>query len=322
VTALTRKPNLFIVGAMKCGTTAWFEYLRSHPDIFMSDPKEPSFFALDVPNWRQIRSEEEYSALFANSAAAKVVGEASTTYLMSETAAKAIRRYSPGAKILIFLRGQEECLPSLHNQFLAEFSEDITDFETAWRLSGRRPPSTIPQGCLEPRTLDYAAMGRFDEQVRRYFDAFPPEQIRVFWYSDWTADPRSTYLEILGFLGLDDDGRTEFRPANQGITLRLRRLVRYLDDPPPFVRKVVRLLKRLAGLDPETQKRLVEKTVRVLTAAGYKDISPKLRDEIRGYYAEGNRRLNELLASASPISRLSVRPILTSTTKQQPGSEC
>lgn len=295
------KPNLFIVGAMKCGTTAWFEYLRSHPDIFMSVRKEPNYFALDIPTWRKVRSEKDYSELFAKAGGAKVIGEASTAYLFSETAAKAIRDYNPESKILIFLRGQEECLPSLHNQFLAEFSENITDFETAWRLSYHRPADTIPSSCPEPRALNYAAMGRFDEQVQRYFEVFSTEQIRIYWFHDWVSNPRSTYLEILSFLGLKDDGRTEFEPANQGITLRLRGLVRHLDDPPPFLRKIIRPLKRASGLSAERQRKLVDKAVQVLTVPGYKEISPKLRKEIRDYYAEGNRRLDALIAAAYPL---------------------
>src|SRR5262249_42896094 len=146
VTVEPRKPNLFIVGAMKCGTTAWYEYLRSHPNIFMPDLKEPGFFALDLPKWRGTESEAEYSALFADSGPARVIGEASAIYLMSNRAAQAIRDYNPAAKILIFLRVQEEYLPSLHNLNRLEFAEDIGDFETAWRLSGHRRPETIPPG--------------------------------------------------------------------------------------------------------------------------------------------------------------------------------
>jgi hypothetical protein len=308
VIARARKPNLFIVGGLKCGTTAWFEYLRSHPDVFMPDRKEPCFFAFDLPNWQAVKSQEDYSRLFADSSGAKVIGEASANYLVSETAAKAIRDYNPAAKILIFLRGQEECLPSLHNQFLAEFAEEISDFETAWRLSGRRPPDTIPAECLEPRTLDYAAMGRFHEQVARYLDLFPPEQIRVVWFRDWIANPRSTYLQILAFLGLDDDGRSEFPPANQGQTLRMDRLLRFLYHPPEAARKIARLLKWVTGLRKQTQMRLVDKAAELLSAPGYKGISPGLRDEIRRYYLDDNGRLNELLASA----RVRLTPEVTS----------
>src|SRR3954451_21570278 len=143
------KANLFIVGAPKCGTTAWLEYLRSHPDIHFPDSKEDCFFALDLPNFRFIHSEAEYAKLFAESGGARIIGEASAMYLFSEMAAKLIREYNPDAKILIFLRKQEEYLPALHNQFLLEFSEEIVDFQAAWSLSGRRPPHTVPEGCLE-----------------------------------------------------------------------------------------------------------------------------------------------------------------------------
>jgi hypothetical protein len=293
-----RKPNLFIVGAMKCGTTAWYEYLRSHPDIYMPDLKEPGFFAFDLPKWRATDLEEEYSALFADSGAAKVIGDASPIYLMSNAAAQAIRDYNPAAKILIFLRDQEEYLPSLHNLNRLEFAESIDDFETAWRLSGRRRPETIPAG-VEPRVLDYVAMGRFYDQVARYLEVFGADQVRVFWYRDWVADPRPTYRAILRFLELEDDGRSKFPVVNRGVRFRLRWLVSALYDPPKGLRRIVRLLKRVTGMRPQTQDKLVARTVALLRTPGYrKEISPSLREEIARFYADDNRRLNDLLASA------------------------
>jgi len=299
MTAEGRKPNLFIVGAMKCGTTAWYEYLSSHPNIFMPDLKEPGFFAFDLPKWRDTQTEAEYSALFADSGSAKLIGDASPIYLMSNRAAQAIRDYNPAAKILIFLRDQEDYLPSLHNLNRLEFAEDIEDFEKAWRLSGRRSPETIPAG-VEPRVLDYEAMGRFHEQVARYLNEFGADRVRIFWYRDWVADPRATYAAILRFLDLEDDGRIEFPVVNRGIRFRARWLVRALYDPPKSIGKIVRLFKRATGMQRETQDKLVKNTVRLLKTPGYrKEISPKLREEIRRYYAEDNRRLNDLIASAA-----------------------
>ena len=291
-----RLPNLFIVGAPKCGTTAWVEYLRTHPDIFFPDTKEDCFFALDLPGFRFIHSEVDYAKLFAGSGAAKVVGEASAMYLFSTAAAGAIRRYNPDAKILIFLREQEDFLPSLHNQFLREFSEEIEDFETVWRLSSRRPPETVPPACLEPRTLDYAAMGRFAEQVERYLAVFPPEQVRVIHFRDWIADPRQTYLAILAFLGVDDDGRRQFPPVNRGVTYRSRRFVRFILFPPTWARKAARLFKRLTGLEGGRIYPLVHKAIGLLSVPGYKKQARReLREEIKRYYAEDNRKLVELL---------------------------
>ena len=292
-----RLPNLFIVGAPKCGTTAWAEYLGSHPDIFFPRYKDQCFFALDLPNFRLTRTDADYAELFKESGDARVIGEASAMYLFSTAAAAAIRDHDPTSKILIFLREQEDYLPSLHNQFLREFAEEIEDFETAWRLSGRRAPDTIPTTCLEPRTLDYAAMGRFREQVERYFSAFPADQIRVIRFADWTADPRKTYLEILEFLGLEDDGRTAFPPVNSGQTYRSRALARLIMRPTTLVRRLARLMRAL----PFGQR--LYRAVRSAgfrSAPGYRtDIDPELRRQIRRYYADDNKLLMDRLAALS-----------------------
>jgi hypothetical protein len=301
--ARVRKANLFIVGAPKCGTTAWVEYLRTHPEIFFPDSKEDCFFALDLPRFRFKHSEEEYNELFADCGDAKVIGEASAMYLFSRAAAEEMRKYNPEAKILIFLRDQEEYLPSLHNQFLWEFSEEIEDFETVWRLSGHRPPETVPRTCLEPRTLDYAAMGRFHEQVERFLAAFPPEHLMVLQFREWVADPRATYLEILNFLGLADDGRREFPPINQGLTYRSRRIVRLIFHPPRYARTFVRSLKRISGIPSQFATRFTGKVVRLLSVSRCKrEISAALREEIRRHYAEDNRRLSERLSALKMAS--------------------
>lgn len=54
-----KNPNFFIIGAPKCGTTALSEYLREHPQVFFSDPKELSFFNEDFTN-RRTTSLEDY----------------------------------------------------------------------------------------------------------------------------------------------------------------------------------------------------------------------------------------------------------------------
>jgi hypothetical protein len=156
----------------------------------------------------------------------------------------------------------------------------------------------IPPGCLEPRTLDYKAMGRFGEQVQRYLAVFPPDQVRVIRFGDWTADPRATYLEILSFLGVADDGRTDFPPVNQGMTYRSRVLTRMVVSPPGRLRQAAQLLKR-AGPLGRLAERLAWKAVSLLSAPGYnREIGSALRNEIRDYYSEDNRLLEQLLAAS------------------------
>ena len=279
------KPNLFIVGAPKCGTTAWVEYLRSHPDIFFAKVKEPHHFSYDFPRWCKFPEREEYLALFKDSEDAPVVAEASVRYLYSKVAAREIHDFNPESKILIFLRDQEDYLPSQHNQLLYGRMESIEDFEQAWRLSGKRGAENIPSSCLEPSFLDYAAAGRFREQVERYFALFPAEQIRLFTFRDWIANPRATYLEILRFLSVKDDGRTDFPKVNVAKHHKSKFLA-VLTHPPVWLRQISSIVKRLTG---KSHFQFGARILQINRGLGYQTtVDPALKQEIRRYYEAEN----------------------------------
>lgn len=283
------KPNFFIVGAPKCGTTAWVHYLSSHEEIFFSPMKEPHHFCFDLPNYRWIKDRREYLQLFAGSGEAKVVGEASVQYLYSDAAAGAIAEFNPDARIIILIRDQEEFLPSLHNQIVYNGDENITDFEQAWSLSERRHQSNIARSCREPKLLNYKAAGRFNEQIERYLAHFPPEQVRVFHFRDWTRDPRTTYTEMLRFLGVKDDGRIDFPPINEAKQRRINWLTPLVKRPPGWAATLARALRRAVGVDVG---QLGRKLLRLNARPGSSNvISDELREEIRQYYAEDNDRL-------------------------------
>lgn len=287
------EPNLFIVGAPKCGTTAWVSYLGTHPDVWFCEIKEPNYFAFDLPGLRNYPTLRQYEALFRRGRDHKVRGEASTLYLYSTAAAQAIRAFDPDAKIIIFLRDQEDFLRSWHQQLLFRFNENIEDFASAWRLSGHRPDSTIPETCFEPKMLDYAAVADFPVQVARYLDAFPREQVLIVDFDEWTADPRSTYLRILDFLGLEDDGRIEFPPVYEARVYRSQWLGKLIARPPRVARLAVDLVKKILGREALGIGR--KATELVSTRGRSTEISPELREEIRARYAEGNRALRERL---------------------------
>lgn len=99
-------PTFLIVGAPKAGTTSLYHYLRSHPDVFMSEAKEPHYFSYageGQPAWG-MRSLDAYEALFDSVHGERATGEASTWYLYSETAAEEIYRALPNTQIIILLR--------------------------------------------------------------------------------------------------------------------------------------------------------------------------------------------------------------------------
>src|SRR5882757_7658017 len=132
------KPDFFIVGAPKCGTTALYRCLEAHPEIFVPERKELHHFGTDLYSPTYVRQLDEYLSLFAAAGDAKRVGEASVWYLFSKRAATEINAFNPQASVIIMLRNPVEMLHSLHSQHLYNGTEEISDFATALNAEGDR----------------------------------------------------------------------------------------------------------------------------------------------------------------------------------------
>lgn len=288
---MSTRPNLFIVGAPKCGTTAWYEYLRHHPDIFFPELKE---LLTDFPNYPQVRDRADYLALFDGAGSSRVVGDASPRYLFSEEAAGNIARFNPDAKILIFLRDRADYLESLFNQHLYGGIETIRDFRRAWALSGKRRLEDLRPPFREPKLLDYRRAAEFFPQVRRFFDCFPAEQIRIFDFADWSADPRRTYVEILDFLQIPDDRRSHFQRINEAQHHRYDFLLRFVRNPPGPIRTIVGGLRWLRGRPGTGLGSLI---LRANSKRGRAvAIDAEMRLELAAYYKQDKERLDKLIA--------------------------
>jgi len=244
-----KKPNFFIVGAPKCGTTALYEYLRPHPNIFMSPIKEPHFFARDLGSYPRIKTREEYRRLFAGSRPEHLrVGEASVYYLRSTVALANIRDFNPDARIIAMFRNPIEMVHALHSQLLYVAEENVPDFETAWRLQERRAHGLdLPPRSRGSFLLQYAEFGRFGSQVERLLSAFPRSQAKLILYDDFRASPQQVYDEVITFLDLPHDNRTEFPRINENKRVRLAWLRDFYQKPPPALRRAVRRFKQVVG---------------------------------------------------------------------------
>lgn len=241
---MSRKPNLFMVGAPKCGTTAMYEYLRAHPQIFMAPVKEPYYFGKDLTFHSLKRySEAEYLALFEMATDELYLGEASITSLYSISAAQEIYEFNPMARIIIMLRNPVEMLYSLHSQLLFTEVEDIQDFEKALAMEGaRRELRCIPSKCTIVDFLFYRGWVQFPQQIRRYLKIFEENQVHVIIYDDFRNDVESVFYDTLAFLGVD----TTFAPEEYAVinrnkvtrSLWLRHLMQR-QDVVSFVRRMV-----------------------------------------------------------------------------------
>jgi hypothetical protein len=290
------KPSFFIVGAPKCGTTALYEYLRPHPNIFMPEIKEPHFFAKDLGTYPRIKTLEDYLALFAAATRDHLqLGEASVYYLRSSVAIRNIREFNPAAKLIAMFRNPVDMVYSLHSQLLHVSEETVADFATAWRLQERRARGLdVPPGIRSPLLVQYYQVGQFGTQTERLLSHFPREQVKLMLYDDFAASPQRIYDEVLAFLEVPHDARTEFPRINENKGARVPWLRRFYRKPHPALRQAVRSLKRAVGGDTisTAKKKLVAlNTVRERRPP----LSPELRAELAAAFRDEVALLGRLM---------------------------
>jgi hypothetical protein len=258
-----RIPDFFIAGAPKCGTTALFSYLQTHPGIFLPearpgisrlDAKEPHYFCTDFPNYRRCRALDDYLRLFAPAPAGALIGEASVWYLYSEIAVPQILVRNPLARFIVLLRDPVNMAHSLHNLLYHTLDEDIEDFRRAWDMQARRSQGQdIPPNCREPKHLLYKKVCSFSHQLERLFEHVPREQCLVIIADEFGAAPEQTYVRALEFLGLPPDNRDLFPRVNSSATRRSRLLTVALRTFPQRMERFYRTSKAIAnavGLHP------------------------------------------------------------------------
>ncbi len=216
-------PDFFIVGHPKSGTTALYEMLRRHPQIFMPEHKEPVLRAASCiprppPRPRSRETLEEYLALFARARAGAARGRGLALYLWSRTAAARIAAVAPDARIIAILREPASFLRSLHLQFLRDHVETEQDFAPGARAgaSGARPRAADAYWpgarLLRARPLRRAAA----PLPRRV----PARAVLVLIYDDFRADNEATVRRVLRFLEVDDTAPIEPREANPTVRVR------------------------------------------------------------------------------------------------------
>lgn len=227
------KPNLFIVGAPKCGTTSLSNWLSGHSEVFFSPVKEPHYF--NKKGLGAIKSLSDYEALFKEAGAEKIVAEASTHYLFSKDAIPNIKKYQPEAKFIVCLRSPIAMAKSLHAERLSQGRENIKSFSRAWALqeerkAGRYIPLTLKE---DPDRLQYGAYCKLGEQVDRLLKEVSIDQVKLVFLDDLIASPEAEGKEILKFLGVDPNYSEPFPFANPAKSTRypgLLSVMRYLSQ--------------------------------------------------------------------------------------------
>jgi len=295
------RPNLFVVGMPRSGTTALSSYLQSHPDVFMA-PKELQYFGADLVTQAATRDPrgiaaaeghraslglDSYLASFEGTQGRRYRCDSSVGYLYSTEAAQEIRAFAPDARILAHFRNPVDMLYSMHSLLSMVGLATTPEFETAleepywwgaaafgvrWRFS--------------PRTLVHYA-----EHLGRFFDAFGRDRVHVVLFDDFTADPSASYAGVLDFLGLEPDERREFPIINANRRPRSSTLHRALHGSGP-----ARRLARAVVADP-ARRRAIGRRLSELNRRSEprRALDPSLRRHLEEEFAPEVQRLGALL---------------------------
>jgi hypothetical protein len=188
------RPNLFIIGAMKSGTTSLHAYLGTHPDVFMSEPKEPGYFVEEM-TWS--RGEPWYLSLFAGAGSAAVVGESTAAYSMVPRfpgVPGRIARFNSEVRFVYLMRNPLARTVS-HYWHMVQHHCERRDLFTAVR---EHPP--------------YVNVSNYSMQLTPYFETFGRERVQTLTFEELVADPVAVVQKLFAWLGVD----AAFVPPNIG----------------------------------------------------------------------------------------------------------
>jgi hypothetical protein len=203
-------PNFLIIGAAKGGTTSLYSYLRQHPEVFMTVPKEPTFFGNEGTDGmfsgphdedrayhsRVITSFSDYAALFRGVTDQKAIGEASVYSLYLPEAPAQINKYVPNAIMFAVLRNPADRAYSAYLHVLRQAREQLS-----FAAALQQEPERIRQKWNP--LWHFKTMGFYYQQIKRYYDMFGRDRVHVYLYEDFQKDPLAVIRQVLEILGVN-----------------------------------------------------------------------------------------------------------------------
>jgi len=289
---MTKVPNLFIVGAPKCGTTFLYTYLKKHPDIYFPNFKEPHFFGSDLirKNGAYDLSQKDYNDLFSTNK--KIIGEASTFYIFSKKSAQEIYNHNPKAKIIIMIRNLVDLVHSLHAQFIFSGDEIVEDFSKALDLEkSRLNGKNIPKQTTIVNKLYYTTnILSIPNNIESYINLFGIENIRFIHLDEIKNNPRKVYKDTLDFLNVDSGFRIDtFKVVNKNKVYKYRIIRDFLKKysillgklRSVIIKKPLGIVKFFEKLNLKEQKRL--------------DISKDLYEKLTNKLSKTEIEINDII---------------------------
>lgn len=292
-----KMPNFLIVGAQKSGTTSLWHYLKQHPDIFMSEIKEPLFLVSPYylmlnpkdPRFKLLNNSlaktlDEYFKLFSKVNNEKAIGEASVPYLYHyDIAISHIKRYLTDCKIIIVLRNPIQRAFSAYTFLLREMDES-TSFESCLALEEERMNDHWSMIHF------YKGAGLYYTQVKAYLAHF--KEVEIFLFEELRNNPLETVKELYTFLGVDSQFIPDIQTKHNVSGVPKNMFVhKYITEPNAFKEFLRPVLHRFIS---EAKRRKLVEWFRGKNLVK-PEMSPVTRQELIKYFHDDILMLQDLI---------------------------
>jgi len=333
-------PDFLIIGAPKAGTTALHAALAQHPEVFVSNPKEPKYWLCDdapPPSWngpgdRHSQQEwtwrrAEYEALFEGAAAGQVRGESTPFYLWSRGAHRRIAENLPDVRLIAVVRDPIDRAYSNWMHLWSDGLETESDFERTFALQQDR----IDRGWAP--LWRYVDLGRYGDQLAHLYRYVDPERVLVLRYRTVVDDPRAAVDRACRFLGISQgligsiprDNSREFvepgwRPRLIGPVVRTGARLGQFAPPEVWRKASVPIVAKLATpgenhrphLAPEVRQRLLPyfaEDIGLLSKLTGEDFGDWLSTASRGSFLQRSQARGRQARGSQAISRSPSREV-------------
>ncbi|HEX2175503.1 MAG TPA: sulfotransferase [Nocardioidaceae bacterium] len=287
-------PDVYLVGAPKAGTTYVASWLAAHPEVFLSQPKEPYYWASDYPRMREhygFARRPQYEGLFRHAQGVRHRVDASTTYLYSTEAVPDILASVPDARFIVCVRNPVDLVVSYHRTQVVALNEPETDFERAWRRGG----APIEQSqALDPKLLDYRMVASQGRALQRLHEIAGHDRVHVIVFGDLLTSPDSVWAKLLTFLDLTPATRPESTQVNASTkTPRWRPVRRAVHRPPRALAPAVRRLRQWART---SDLAIITSAKAILWKPEARpEVTPAMREELRRTFRSDVEMLGTLI---------------------------
>ncbi len=210
------QPTFLLIGAGKCGTSSLCHYLSQHPDVFISDPKEPGYFTQN-----NARGWQWYSSLFVKGKRCQAIGEATVNYSKSHLyplAAERIAKALPKVQIIYLTR------------------HPLRRIESEWKYKTLKGEEKRPFNTAILAEPDYIETSNYKKQLAIFRKYYADEHIKVLFLEDLQHDAQGVLQACFGFLGVDCmQHNIDLKPRNIGSkAVSISRIVRLMRELPGF----------------------------------------------------------------------------------------